>query len=81
MKIVMDESIEIEFDGWNLQQAEKVIEHVKGQHRERADGVLKALCTLLLMGQIERAKPGTVGQLLSAAQDVAKSLERPQPTE
>lgn len=79
MRITVDESLSIDFDSWTLEQAGKVIEEIKGRHKERGDSVARGVLTLLLLGQIERNHPGTMDRLISDSKKAADILKGPQP--
>jgi len=77
MKIALDESIELEFQEWNLDQAAKYLNDVRLKAGDRADDVFRGMLTLLLFGQIEQQSPGTIKRISSGAESVAKTLDGP----
>ena len=74
MKLAVDESVELEFNEWNLEQAAKCIAEIKDKHRERSDDVLRAVFSILLFGQMEQQRPGVFDRLSSAVKKAAETL-------
>lgn len=77
MKIALDESVELEFQEWNLDQAANYLNEVRRKAGDRADDIFRGMLTLLLFGQIEQQAPGTISRISMAAAEVAKTLEGP----
>lgn len=77
MKLALDQAIEVEFDSWTLEQAGKKIDQMRSEYKERSDSILRGVLTLLLMGEVERQKPGTVQQLLHSVENAAKAMSPP----
>ena len=77
MKLALDQAIEVEFDSWTLDQSGKAIETIRERFKDRSDGVLRGVLTLLLMGEVERQAPGTIQRMLASVESAAKALSPP----
>lgn len=77
MKIAIDEALTFEFDDWNLKLASEHLDKIVQHHKGDAQKLLNALLTLLLFGQLEKQRPGTLRQFLAAGEKVATSLTWP----
>lgn len=77
MKIAIDEALTFEFDDWNLKQASEHLDEITRKHKGDAQPLLNALLTLLLFGQLEKQRPGTLRQFMTGGEKVATSLTWP----
>jgi hypothetical protein len=77
MKIALDQSVELEFNEWNLDQAAKHLSDVRSKAGDRADDIFRGMLTILLFGHIEQQSPGTIAKLSRTAENVAKTLDGP----
>lgn len=70
MKITINESLTVSFDSQSVERASAVMVDIQAKH---GTGVLDSLFAVLMFRALERAKPGTVNQLIKACE---KAKER-----
>lgn len=87
MKLAIGEAIEVEFDPWSLEQAQKHLDEIKAKYKDyqsckpdagRYETILNGMFTIMLFAQIEKGNPGSVKRLLDQAGKLAVAMSPPE---